>query len=71
MNQHNSLQRPIASTLLILLLLLIGSCGSTYKSSDEAECRPQNTEECATEESGEDRGYDPCLVNASLPVCKT
>lgn len=71
MNQHNNLHRMLASTLLVLLTFLFSGCVSTDKSNDELECRPQTSEECSTEEEGEDRGYDPCLVNANLPVCKT
>lgn len=38
----------------------------------EITCDTESDESCATEEDEElDRGFDPCLINASLPACKS
>jgi len=73
MNQQIKLKNLLTSACFVLLTLVFSGCVSTEKSEEELECRPQNTEECSVEEQkeGEDRGYDPCLVNKNLPVCKT
>jgi len=46
----------------------VSSASETQKS-----CTADSEEACKTEE-GEaelDRGFDPCLINASLPACKS
>jgi hypothetical protein len=47
----------------------IVACGSTTEYEDAAECSPQREDVC--EDSGKDRGFDPCLVNDKLPVCSS
>ena len=71
MNQHNYLRNLRVGTLLVLLIFFLTGCASTDESTGEPECRPQTTEECVNDEDAEDRGYDPCLVNKNLPVCKS
>lgn len=73
MSQNNNINRLLSSTFLLLLTFVFSGCVSTEKSEEELECRPQSTQECSAEEEedGEGRGYDPCLVNKNLPVCKT
>lgn len=53
----------LISTTFLACCLMSG-CQSTAKT--EPECRPENSQTC----EGDDRGYDPCLVNKNLPVCK-
>ena len=73
MNQHNNLHRHLCGIFLLVLTFLFSGCVSTENTNDELECRPKSTEECSVEEGdeGEERGYDPCLVNKNLPVCNT
>ena len=47
---------------------LVVACNATPDSDEPEQCRTQNEQAC--NESAEDRGYDPCLVNNKLPVCK-
>ncbi|GAA0857593.1 hypothetical protein [Aliiglaciecola litoralis] len=63
----DNFSKVLITTLSLSCLLLTG-CKSTPDNVDEPECREAN-ENC--QEDGDDRGYDPCLVNNSLPVCKS
>lgn len=57
-------------TLLTTGYLIIGSlsgCASTEETVEQPDCQPEVAENCESP----DRGYDPCLVNKNLPVCKT
>jgi hypothetical protein len=57
--------------LSILSLVILTSCQSTETEVDEANCSTTDAENCPAEpNNGEDRGYNPCLVNKALPVCK-
>ena len=57
---------------LSFAILFLSGCESTTTSNTEAECRPQNTQSCEDNDgNGNDRGYDPCLINKNLPICKT
>lgn len=52
--------------------MFLSGCKSTTTNNTESECRPQNTQSCEDiEGNGKDRGYDPCLINKNLPICKT
>ena len=55
--------------LLVVTFCSVVACNSTSENQDPEECRPHSEEAC--NDSGEDRGYDPCLVNDKLPVCKS
>ena len=66
----------------ILLILILGflCCVTSpvYTSEDtepekEKACDAESEEACSTEEDEEelDRGFDPCLIKASLPACKS
>jgi len=66
----------------ILFILILGflCCVTSpvYASDDTApekqeKCDAESEEACTTEEDEEelDRGFDPCLINASLPACKS
>ncbi|GAA6184468.1 hypothetical protein Q4567_21020 [Aliiglaciecola sp. 2_MG-2023] len=69
MNSNKPLVSLISILFTILCLCFIGGCKTTDDSSEEVECRNEQQESCDTDdETG--RGYDPCLVNESLPVCK-
>ena len=54
--------------LLAVTFSLVVACNSTPEYEEPDECRLNGEEAC--EDSGEDRGYNPCLVNNKLPVCK-
>ncbi|HKJ18637.1 MAG TPA: hypothetical protein VJ984_14885 [Xanthomonadales bacterium] len=63
--------------LLLLILGLLCCVISPVQASDETppesqeQCDPESDEDCAPEDEDElDRGFDPCLINASLPACK-
>jgi hypothetical protein len=63
-----------APRILILftfcILFLLG-CKSTPEEDIEAKCRTDTNDNCSGEDNnGGDRGYNPCLVNKNLPVCK-
>lgn len=46
-------------------------CNSTSDKEIATNCRTETNENCTVEdENGDDRGYNPCLVNKNLPVCK-
>lgn len=54
--------------LLALTFSLVVACNSTPEYEEPDDCTPNGEEAC--EDSGDDRGYNPCLVNKNLPVCK-
>lgn len=58
-------------TLPVLVLVsLLSGCNSTTKDEEPPTCRP-SLSSCAEEpDTSKDRGYDPCLINKELPVCK-
>ena len=64
--------------LLILILGFLCCVISPVHASDDTASETQETcdaeseEACTTEEDEVelDRGFDPCLINASLPACK-
>lgn len=52
-------------------LIFFSGCQSTASEDLNAECPVENTTNCPiSEDNGDDRGYNPCLVNKALPVCK-
>jgi hypothetical protein len=52
-------------------ILFFYGCKSTPEEDIEANCPAESTENCSVEDgNGDDRGYNPCLVNKNLPVCK-
>lgn len=56
--------------LFTCCMLFLCGCQSTPEES-EPDCRVETNENCSAEkDNGDDRGYDPCLVNKNLPVCK-
>lgn len=64
----NSVRRIFV--LFTFCILFVFGCKSTPEES-EPDCRTETSENCSAEEdSGDDRGYNPCLVNKNLPVCK-
>lgn len=70
----------------ILLILILGflccvispvhasdnTASDNTASETQETCDAESEEACTTEEDEEalDRGFDPCLINASLPACK-
>lgn len=49
---------------LVFISLFLSACQSEVRSTPAAETRTTSTN------SKEDnRGFDPCLINANLPVC--
>jgi hypothetical protein len=70
--EHLSQNRVLRTFVLIniVVMSLIG-CGSTGVEEKELECAENDTETCPAESvNGDDRGYNPCLINKNLPVCK-
>ena len=70
--EHLSLNRArqIFILLSICTLFLYG-CNSTSEENVEVNCQIETNENCSVEEdNGDDRGYNPCLVNKNLPVCQ-
>ena len=63
----------------ILLVILLGCClvvqpvfGAEDNQSEINEnCDEDSTEACAEADDELDRGFDPCLINANLPACKS
>jgi hypothetical protein len=70
--EHLSINRARRIFVLFtFFLLFFNGCKSTTDEDFTANCRTQANENCASEEdNGDDRGYNPCLVNNNLPVCK-
>lgn len=64
----------LASRTMFLILLSSGfllSCQSTSADNEEPSCRTEVSDNCSAEEDmGDDRGFNPCLINKNLPVCK-
>lgn len=60
--------------LFIFSLISLFGCQSTSVEEVMSNCQTQSTENCSVEDdngdNGDDRGYNPCLVNKNLPVCK-
>jgi hypothetical protein len=57
--------------LFIFGILFLFGCQSTLEEKLDTNCRTQTSENCSVEEdNGDNRGYNPCLVNKNLPVCK-
>ena len=51
--------------------IFLYGCNSTPEEEVAANCRTETTENCSVEDdNGDDRGYNPCLVNKNLPVCE-
>ena len=55
---------------LLFFVCLLAGCGTTEEASEAPECQTSDAVNCSAEE-GEDRSYDPCLINKKLPVCKS
>ena len=66
----------------ILLMLILGilccvilpvHASDDAASETQEKCDAESEEACTTEDDEEelDRGFDPCLINASLPACKS
>ena len=62
-------RKVILITYFTVTLCLLLGCNSTEEAIEEPECRSPSNDSCETDEDQE-RGYDPCLVNKNLPVCK-
>ena len=70
--EHLSINRArrICFLLTISMLFLYG-CNITAQENVETNCRTETNENCSAEEdNGDDRGFNPCLVNKKLPVCQ-
>jgi len=51
--------------------MFLYGCNSTPEEEVAANCRTDTNENCeVADDNGDDRGYNPCLVNKNLPVCK-
>jgi len=61
------------SIICLFSVLVLAACKSNPSVSDDyAVQQPGETEQETTQpaEEGDDRGFDPCLLNASLAVCQ-
>ena len=57
--------------LFTFCMLFIFGCKSTPEHEVAANCVTETNKDCSVEDdNGDDRGYNPCLVNKKLPVCK-
>jgi hypothetical protein len=62
--------------ILILYVLIVSPfvvSGSNLTQSDENDSQNSATpeqESADSDDDGGDRGFDPCLLNASLAICK-
>lgn len=63
-------RKIILTIMCCYFISMLSGCASTDETAEQPDCQPQVTENCESDE-GPDRGYDPCLVNKNLPVCKT
>ncbi|MEP4891233.1 MAG: hypothetical protein ABJV04_14495 [Aliiglaciecola sp.] len=70
MNPSKRLASYLSLLYIVLSLCLLGGCQSTDVSEAEPECRSSEEQESCESGDESERGYDPCLVNQSLPVCK-
>jgi len=64
--------RPVKGSIMLALfssIFLLG-CQSTPTENTEPNCRTESSENCVEEDMGDDRGFNPCLVNKKLPICK-
>ncbi|MGJ8679904.1 hypothetical protein [Paraglaciecola sp.] len=72
--EYLSVNRARSLIVLILASLIfvgVSSCQSTQPENPEPDCSVEGSPNCPdTEDNGEDRAYNPCLVNKSLPVCR-
>jgi hypothetical protein len=69
--KHISINRARRIFILFnLCTVFLYGCKSTSEEDIEANCRTETNGNCSVEaDNGDDRGYNPCLVNKSLPVC--
>lgn len=57
--------------LAALPLAAAGSNLTQSSDSDKQEAEMSEQEDTDSDDEGGDRGFDPCLLNASLPICNT
>lgn len=69
MNCRRELIKRSRLGICLFSLLILISCSSTEQEQAPVECRPATDGTCEADQ-GDDRGYDPCLINKNLPVCK-
>jgi hypothetical protein len=71
MKTESALHKLLIYLCFSFTLLLLSGCGATEQTEELAECRSDAPETCDSEDpKAEDRGYNPCLINKNLPVCK-
>jgi hypothetical protein len=62
--------------LYLLIALPFVAVGSNLTQSDDSDLKKSETSEqegaesAESDDNGGDRGFDPCLLNASLAICK-
>ena len=69
--EHISINRARRIFILFALCtVFLYGCKSTSEEDIKANCRTETNENCSVKpDNGDDRGYNPCLVNKNLPVC--
>ena len=66
------MHRICLATILGLFFFVVAPANASQDESPESQekCDIESDESCETEEELE-RGFDPCLINAALPACKS
>jgi hypothetical protein len=70
--QGNKVMKIRTVILYLLIALPFVAVGSNLTQSDDKDLKKSETSEQESAESddnGGDRGFDPCLLNASLAIC--
>jgi hypothetical protein len=65
--------RLVSRTIILALLgsVFLFGCQSTATENSEPNCQTESSDNCVEEgDMGDDRGFNPCLVNKKLPICK-
>ena len=60
--------RFIMCRLVLSGLMFLSAC-SSQPTEEESSCATNAEAKCESGGEVKDRGFDPCLVNANLPVC--
>ena len=60
-------KRRFAGFGLILVAVGLASCTGGARNTVSSDAEVNSTKE--SQPKSDDRGFDPCLINANLPVC--
>ena len=67
------MHRICLAIILGLFFLVVAPANAAEDKSPETQdtCDPESDDTCEVEEEELERGFDPCLINAALPACKS